>query len=91
MDWFQRQYEVHYPADAPLPALFPTPEGNISVEWRVGDWAADMEVDLHNHHGLWGASNLHTQQGEERTLDLDNLADWTWLSRRLAQLQTNQR
>ena len=27
-------------------------DGNISVEWRIGDYAADLEVNLITHHGI---------------------------------------
>ena len=32
LDWFQRQWQRYYLDDAPAPVIFPTEEGNISVE-----------------------------------------------------------
>ena len=90
LDWFQQQWERHYPEDAPLAAIFPTEDGNISVEWRIGEYAADMVVDLRFHYGTWGASHVRTWLAEENELNLDDPDDWAWLTNRLAELQADQ-
>lgn len=90
LDWLQQQYEQHYPDDAALPALFPTEDGNVQAEWRLGRWGAELVTDLANHRGLWGTSLPQPPyQGEERTLNLDDPSDWNWLANRLAQLQSD--
>ena len=65
LDWFQQRCERHYPDDAPIPRIFPTPEGKLSVERHLGEWGADVEVDLTTHHGIWGDSNTRNPGGRE--------------------------
>lgn len=90
LDWFLQQWKRHYPDNAPVPVIFPTEEGNISVEWSISEFDVDVEVDLTMHDGIWNAYHRHTQVAEEERLNLDNPDGWAWLSNRLAELQADQ-
>ena len=75
--------------DATMPYLYPTEDGNVSVEWTIGTTIADLEIDLHTHQGLWGQSNRITLDNFERNLNLDEDSDWQWLSDILLTMTTN--
>lgn len=87
LDWLSDAFERHYPDDLQLPRTYPMADGGISLEWSLGVREADIEIDLKNHVGGWYVFNKDTEQGEEeKTLELEQLGDWEWVSRRLRSL-----
>ena len=75
--------------DATMPYLYPTEGGNVSAEWTIGNIVADLEIDLVTHQALWGQSDLTTHALYERQLNLNEEADWQWLSQTLRKMATN--
>ena len=71
-----RSYLVH---EAPAPYLYPTEDGGVQAEWPVGDHEITLEVDLATRKGLWHDLDMVTDQDEERELNLDDDAAWTWV------------
>ena len=51
LDWLAEFFQDSYPADLPLPYLYPMEDGGISAEWEVGDKEIDVEIDLDNRRG----------------------------------------
>lgn len=71
-----------------LPYLYPTPEGELLVEWSLGPREASLEVDLATRRGCWD-SNWELEDVEEKSLDLDPLNpenDWPWITQRISSL-----
>lgn len=63
-----------YPEKLPLPAIIPTPEGNLLLEWNTsGDPSVDVRLDR-----LVGEFHSFDPQGQdlERDFPLANEADW---------------
>jgi hypothetical protein len=65
----------HYPAQLPLPAIVPTPEGNLLFEWDApGDPSVDLRLDSMR-------ATFHSfQAGEteiEREIPLTTDAAWS--------------
>lgn len=88
LDWLADSFATSYPADAPLPYLFPTPEGRVLAEWSLPPWAPSIEIDPTEKWGEWHALNLDTDVEETRTLDLTNPNDWEWLAERVRSFGT---
>ena len=80
LDWLSTAFDRHYPDDAPLPYTYPTPEGGISMEWSVENNEAMLEIDIDDHSAEWFWLDLDSDDEFERTLNLDDIADWQWLA-----------
>ena len=80
LDWLADSFERLYSSDAPLPRLYPMPEGEVQAEWVVGSYDASLEIDLAMRRGEWHNLDFNTDVSCERTLDLSDPCDWEWLS-----------
>lgn len=82
LEWFGAKFADRYPSDLPAPYLYPTPEGGLQAEWRLGGSIIDLMVDLKIHRGEWdetGPGN-HSYAFE---LDLDKCSDWARFENRV--------
>ena len=84
--WLSEAFEKHYPAELPLPYLFPTPEGQVLAEWPLKPWSGSLEIDLAEKRGEWHALNLATDAEEEKQLQLTESNDWQWLAEQIRSL-----
>lgn len=84
--WLAGAFDRHYPADAPRPYLFPTPEGLVLVEWSMKPCSPSLEIDFASRQGQWHALNLETDVENGRQLDLNDPATWAWLATELQRL-----
>jgi hypothetical protein len=65
---------AHYPEDLPLPRIFPTPEGNLLLEWQ-GDGDPSLEVFLGERYVEFHMFQPDDSELEQR-LPLRDPADW---------------
>ena len=79
LSWLLEVFEKNYPDGAPLPYLYPTVAGGVQVEWPLGSWEAELEVNLVTHSALWHVLDLQSNESQERTLNCDSDRDWKWL------------
>ena len=86
LDWLASQLARHYVSGLPEPHLYPTPEGGVQIEWHIGPFEVDLNVDLDAQSGEWGCTNVETHEDSERDLDLESANDWSWIVRELQQL-----
>ena len=84
--WFAEMFERSFPDDLPLPYVYPTVEGNIQLEWTLGNYELSLEVDLINHRGEWQAVNVETDEEEYYELHLDKLEEWEKVCSRLLEI-----
>jgi len=84
--WLSQTFIYRYPADLPLPYIYPTPEGGIQLEWTLAQTEITIEIKLDRHAGNWHSINLENDEETERHLDLDSAEDWAWLAH---QIHTN--
>ncbi len=91
LDWLAEAFERHYPDGAPLPYLFPTPEGRILAEWSLKPWALSLDIDLAVKTGEWHALHLNTDAEESRGLDLASATDWNWLTQQIRRFEAASR
>ena len=78
LDWLAAGFHRHYPDYAPLPCLYPTPEGGVQAEWSLGPQDISLEVNLATGQAWWHRLDLSTDNDAERDLTLD-AAGWQWL------------
>ena len=78
LDWLTTQFEQRYPADLPLPYLYPTPEGSVRAEWSGGANVVVLETDLDNHSASWLWFDRDSDADHECELHLDDAEDWNW-------------
>lgn len=84
LDWLSASFKRHYrSADLPLPHIYPTPEGGVSLEWAIGPHRVSLEIDLDAHEADWHCLNLSTGESYEQDLQLDSPQGWAWLASEL--------
>ena len=83
LDWLAGKFVREYPSDLPLPRAYPTPEGGVQLEWRLGRHDISLEVDIEGHGGEWNWVDLNSEEEGEKALDLDNGNDWKWAATEL--------
>ena len=80
LDWLSTAFERYYPDDAPLPYTYPNPEGSVRMEWSAGNNAGILEIDIDAHSAEWLWFDRDSDDECERTLNMDESADWQWLA-----------
>lgn len=70
LDRLIRWFAIHLTADAPLPHLYPTPEGGVQAEWTFGAYEITLNIDLPSGDAIWHALDLATNTDEEITLNV---------------------
>ncbi len=86
LDWLAKAFNEHYPDHLGLPYLYPVAEGGVRFEWSIERQDVSLEIDLLKRSGDWHSLNLDTNGEEARSLRLDKVDDWTWMSERLQTL-----
>ena len=79
LDWLEEAFRLHYTGKAPLPYLFPTPEGGIQAEWPIKPFNISLEIDLATKQAYWHSLNLETDEDEEEDINLTDDKGWQWL------------
>jgi hypothetical protein len=85
LDWLIDAFQSHYPDGVPLPYLYPTAEGGVQAEWSLKGWEISLEIDVDQHQGQWHALDMSNEQEEEKTLNLNEPADWQCLAKEINQ------
>jgi hypothetical protein len=64
--------EQHQRKDGLLPRLYPTPEGGVEAEWRIGRLDLSIEFDPSSSTAQWHALDLDQGKVEEQRVDLQD-------------------
>ena len=72
-------FQRHYPDELPQPYFYPTAEGGARAEWSLDGWEISLEIGSDRHQAQWHALHMCNEQEQEKTLDLNESADWQWL------------
>ena len=86
LDWLSDIFEVMYPNEAPLPRIYPTPEGRVQAEWSFARHDVVLEIDLAAQNGEWSVFDMQSDADEEETLDLNEAVSWRKLGAKMASL-----
>ena len=89
LDWLAESFDRMYSNDAPLPRLYPMPEGGVQAEWFIGQYDASLEIDLATRMAEWHNLNFDTDASVERVLNLSEPRDWEWLSNEARALESS--
>jgi hypothetical protein len=90
LDWLARRFDRDYPADLPLPHVYPTAEGGVQLEWSLPPAEISLEIDLSARLGTWHLLDLRTEKDESHQLALDEAGGWSWLTGRIRSLVRRQ-
>lgn len=75
--WLASAWYNSIPASIPRPALFPTADGEISVEWSIDRWDVSLDIDPVGRTGYFHALQLDTDEDHEiAKLDLNTGEAW---------------
>ena len=81
LDWLADKFTSEYPDDLPLPYTYPTPEGGVQMEWHLGNFDAELEVNIETHKGEWRLwLDLAPSDAEDKLLNLDDSDSWTYIA-----------
>ncbi|MCO5250955.1 MAG: hypothetical protein M9949_05990 [Candidatus Kapabacteria bacterium] len=81
LEWLIEAFETNYNSEAlPLPATFPTPEGNIQFEWSVNDYEVSLKVEIPTKKAEFYAIQITTESETAHDLDLDKPEAWIMLN-----------
>ena len=78
--------EPEYPEELPPPHVYPVAEGGVRLEWSIKPDEISLEIDLSQKSGEWHTLNLESDIEDSRTLNLDDVAAWDWMIRRLSEM-----
>lgn len=84
--WLEASMRDHYVTGTPMPHIFPSPDGEVVFQWKIGHTSATLEIDLREKSGYWHALDLSTRKDSDADLELDGAAGWRCLAERLAAL-----
>jgi predicted helicase len=82
LQWFTNQFNNFF-HNAPMPLVYPTHEGGLSLEWKIKRYDISLEVDMENHSGYWHSFHLDKKKTVERDIDLTDAAQWEWIIEQL--------
>lgn len=84
LEWLAKTFDSNYDVEnLPLPATFPTPEGNVQFEWSIGDFEISMEVELTRLRGVYHEYNTITKKDKFFYLNLKEEKKWFILNKLL--------
>lgn len=81
LKWLGETFENNYNSEKfPLPATFPTPDGNIQFEWSINKYEISLAVTLADSVGQFYAYNTETSDEKDATLHLSENQGWQQLN-----------
>ena len=83
LDWLVDSFESCFPADAPLPYTYPTPDGGIQMEWSIGPKEISLDIDITTQKAEWHSLDTDSLESDERPLDPLDADSWEWLASQL--------
>ncbi len=75
-----------YPETLPVPYVYPTPDGGISLEWDVAEHDISMEISP-EREGWYHRLNLETGEEDEEHFNLNTAEGWRALFERIETLR----
>jgi hypothetical protein len=87
LKWFETQYDSKISNLETTTYAYPTPEGNLQLEWNKESVDLELLVDLNTKTGqLLIIDHSNTKNDKEQTLNLQNDEDWSTLNSFLTSL-----
>ena len=79
LNWLCDRFTDTFQGDVPLPYAEVTPSGGVELVWSLGRKSVNLDIDLHNHQGLFSQYDRLSDTWTERELDLEASQNWRWL------------
>ena len=57
------------------------------MEWSIGPYETEIEVNLNDHTGEWLWVEMTSEDGGEKVLNLDASDSWAWLAAEIRRLR----
>lgn len=70
-DWLEDFFLNHYPSSLPTPYIYPTEDGGILLEWRIGTFDISLEIDMHKKTAEYHSLETNTGNEEFKELLMD--------------------
>lgn len=88
--WLEAQLTRACIAGMPMPWIYPTPDGNVSLEWRFGSRVPSLEVNVVHRLGQFHTCDVASTDGDhdERSyddVDLHEPEGWELVAEELEQ------
>jgi hypothetical protein len=81
LELFENYFENYYKNDLTLPAIFPTINGDIVLEWKKGNNEISLEVDLSNFNSTLFYFDMKNDDNDfDLILNLDLEKNWSELN-----------
>ena len=74
--WLSAVLQSVWPDNPPI-TIFGELDGNVTASWGYGRNIASLKIDLRTHQGMWSLVSFIPLASFTRTLDLDQVANWT--------------
>ncbi len=87
LDWLSDIFKQYYPNNVVLPHIYPTPKGDLDLEWSIGKREISLEVDLVKHSGEWSWYDVSTNSSDETVLDLNKQDSWEWVANQIRSMK----
>lgn len=81
---FENLFEEHFNETLPLPAIFPTVEGNIQLEWTINTKEISLEINLKDLTAELISVDISSSDVFEADLDLNESISWDKFTQYLA-------
>jgi hypothetical protein len=83
--WLAEHFELNYNSELlPLPATFPTIDGQIQFEWSLNNYEVSLGVNLTDKSGDFYCVEIQTKEETIIALNLQNSSDWQKLNELIA-------
>lgn len=86
IDWLSHVFTRAYPEELALPYIYPTPEGDVRLEWTLGSHEVSLDIDLAQHRANLHELNLSSDEEHEDELNLDESSEWARLIEQIQRL-----
>ena len=81
LEWFAAKTKEFWLTDMPTPFLFPTENGNLSIEWYIGHREQSLDVDFATRTGTWEWWDSQSDEEHSETLNLEDRENWEKIQR----------
>lgn len=81
--WLEEMMTLYYPDELPPPYIYPTPEGNLLLEWEDESFDITLEIDLSTKKGWLHILDLSMEEDEDKNFDLSDQKGWEALVKKL--------
>lgn len=88
--WLEVQLTRACIGGMPMPWIYPTPDGNVQLEWRLGTWAPSLEVNTLHRTGYFHTCDVAATDGDHDAreftdIDLHDPEGWAFVAGELDQ------